>query len=493
MKTLLLFLAGLASLLSFAQDGSLDTSFGDGGIVVTDIDNSFDLVLNAVEQADRKLVVSGITSPDSNNFYPYLLRYMPDGLIDTAFGTDGIVISSNGTGFYDYKYLFIDNQQHIIAAGPKAQSSIFVIAKYLDNGDLDNTFGNSGILTIPNGNYAAMTLLDDGSMMLLKFSGSDEITINHYLSNGDLDTNFGVNGAASSNFSGGIFMSGEFKIDGENNFYLVGTRDNNANADIILMKFQPNGYLDANFGNNGMVTKNIDALNPMNFSSASIDFTNDNKIVIAGSCGACVDLFEPVMQPYFIRYQNDGMPDPDFGNDGTVLLPVSGFSISQLFVQENQRMIVSGKLLDCFEGSIYVVSRYFEGGYIDNSFNGASLGFDHYKTIMQADGKIVSVGNTFWYDGMEDIVLLRHNNSTLLLPEFEDQKLTIYPNPSNGIFTIEREVFPETTVYQITDITGKIIASGELADKQSQINLSTAQSGIYFLRTSNSVFRLLKN
>jgi len=276
-------------------------------------------------------------------------------------------------------------------------------------------------------------------------------------------------------------------------FFLLGTRDNNANADIILMKFQPSGYLDSNVGNNGVVTKNIDALNPMNFSSASLDFTPDGKPVIAGSCGACVDLFEPVMQPFFIRYLNDGSPDSSFGNNGTILLPVSGFSISQLFVQENQSMIVSGRLLDCFEGSIYVVNRYFEGGFIDNSFNGASLEFDYYQTILQQDGKILSVGNTYWYDGQEDIVLLRHNNNPLSVPEFQNQIATIYPNPSNGIFTLNYELFSEKIPYQISDITGKVIATGELTEKQSQLDLSSAQNGVYFLKTNNRVFKLLKD
>ena len=493
MKTLLLFLLGIASLVTFGQDGSLDTSFGDGGIVETDLNNSHDLVLNVVEQVDHKLIVSGVMTPDTNNYYPYLIRYMPDGILDTSFGTNGIVISGNGNGFYDYKYLFIDNLQNIIAAGPQGQSSTFVIAKYLDNGGLDNTFGNSGILAIPNGNYAAMTLLDDGSMLLLKFSGSDEIIINRYFSNGELDTNFGLNGAATSSFSGGLFTSREFKTDAENNLYFVGTRDNNANADIILMKFQPNGYLDANFGNNGMVTKNIDALNPMNFSTASLDFTNDNKIVIAGSCGACVDLFDPVMQPYFLRYLNDGSPDPDFGNNGTLLLPISGFRILQLMIQENQRMIVSGTYPDCFEGSSYGIHRYFQGGTEDNSFLGGGLEFEYYKSILQEDGKIVSLGNTYWFNGMEDIILLRHNNNPLSTPEFRNQITTIYPNPSNGIFTIENNFSSRKEPYQITDITGKIMATGELNEKQSQLDFSAVQNGVYFLKTNNGVFKLLKN
>jgi hypothetical protein len=60
------------------------------------------------------------------------------------------------------------------------------------------------------------------------------------------------------------------------------------------------------------------------------------------------------------------------------------------------------------------------------------------------------------------------------------------------MFTIERG-FSEMDTYQITDITGKIISQGELAEKQTQINFSAAQSGVYFLKTSHGIFRLLKN
>ncbi len=493
MKIFFIFLVGILSSLSSAQDGSLDTSFGNGGIVVTDLENSQDLGFSVVQQADQKLIVTGTTTTNSSNYYPYLIRYMTDGTVDTTFGVNGKIFTDYGAGFNAYKYLFVDNQQKIIGAGIIGNNSNFIVAKYLENGDLDNDFAINGVLTITNGNYAGMALLDDGSFLLLKFSGNNEITINHYLSNGQLDAGFGTNGAAVSSFSGSGFTGREIKIDGENNIYFLGTRDNAANSDIILMRFLPDGYLDNSFGNNGMTSKNIDALNPMNFSSASLDFTNDNKIVIAGSCGACVDLFNPIYQPYFIRYTNDGTPDTNFGTNGTILLPVSDFIIGQLLIQENQRMVVSGYYPDCFEGSLYGVKRYISNGTIDNSFNGPALEFENYKTILQDDGKIVSVGNTFWYNGLEDIFLLRLNNDPLSLPEFKGNKFTIYPNPSNGIFTIERSFFSKKDGFQVTDTTGKIIALGELTNKQSQINLSSAQSGMYFLKTSNSIFRLLKN
>src|SRR5690554_8228447 len=494
MRKVVLFLMGVLSLSIFAQDGSMDGSFGDDGIVITDLNDSHDFGLSVVQQADQKLVVSGTTSPNQNHFYPYLIRYMLDGSVDMTFGTNGKMIADHGSGYNGYDYLFVDNQQNIVAAGNMNLSTEyqFKVAKYTENGDLDTTFGDNGVLTISHG-YSAMTLLDDGSMLLLRFSGNNEISINRYLSNGVLDTNFGVDGTAISNFDGDSFAGREIKVDTDNNIYFVGTRDNAMNADIILMKFMSSGYLDTSFGNNDIASKNIDAMNPMNSSSASIDFTNDNKIVVAGSCGACVDEFNPVLRPYFLKYLNNGEPDISFGNNGTVLLPISGFHISQLLLQENQRMLVTGRILDCFEGSVYAVRRYRADGFEDNSFRGEGASFEYYKSVLQEDGKIVSVGNTHWYDGQEDIELVRHNNTTLSLLELEVQKVIIYPNPSSGVFMIEHDFYSEREAYQITDSMGRMIAKGALGDAQTQVNLNGVASGVYFLKTSKNTFRLLKN
>src|SRR5690554_590114 len=494
MRKVVLFLMGVLSLSIFAQDGSMDGSFGDDGIVITDLNDSHDFGLSVVQQADQKLVVFGTTSPNQNHFYPYLIRYMLDGSVDMTFGTNGKVIADHGSGYNGYDYLFVDNQQNIVAAGNMNLSTEyqFKVAKYTENGDLDTTFGDNDVLTISHG-YSAMTLLDDGSMLLLRFSGNNEISINRYLSNGVLDTNFGIDGTAISNFDGDSFAGREMKVDTDNNIYFVGTRDNAMNADIILMKFMSNGYLDISFGNNGIASKNIDAMNPMNSSSASIDFTNDNKIVVAGSCGACVDESQSIRQPYFLKYNSNGLPDINFGDNGTILLPISGFEISKLLLQANQRLVVAGHIQDCFEGSSYIIRRYHADGFQDNSFIGSSVSFEHHKSILQEDGKIVSIGNTHWYDGVEDIVVLRHNNTVLSLPDFALQKAVVYPNPSSGIFIIEHNANFKNEPYQITDSMGRIIAKGALGDTQTQVNLNGVASGVYFMKTFKNSFRLLKN
>ncbi len=191
-----------------------------------------------------------------------------------------------------------------------------------------------------------------------------------------------------------------------------------------------------------------------------------------------------------IKLFSNATLDQNFGNGGKI----DGFAGS--YVQNNGRIILTSNFYD-FEGGITLAySRFFPNGNLDSSFqfnsNYAELGSAGFLPLNS--GKFLIIGTDIWYNGPPiNIILQRFNNSPLSTPEFQNQKTTIYPNPSNGIFTIEREIFSEATVYQITDITGKTIATGELGDKQTQIDLSAAQSGVYFLRTSNGVFRLFKN
>lgn len=497
MKTLLLFLAMLVSVFSVAQDGGMDTSFGNEGVVITDIDDSTDLGLAVVQQDDGKLVISGITSSDNgNSFLPYVVRYLPDGSLDNSFGDGGTLIGDFAEGYTHAMNVFIDELQNIIVAGIfiESQAYHYKVARYDANGFLDTSFGTNGLFTVPSGYESKMTMLSDDSFLFVKFKNNDEISVFHYLENGTLNLDFGVNGIATSAFTGGQFKLEGVKADANGNIFVLGRRDITLAADIILMQFQPDGYLNTSFGNNGMAIKTIDAMNPMNSSSAGFDFTDDGKIVIAGSSGACLNESHSIRQPFFLKYESDGLPDNSFGVNGTVLLPISNFEISQLLIQTNQKMMAVGHAQDCFEGSSYIIRRYYLDGNIDYSFSGgAPMELEYSTSIFQNDGKIVSIGSTPWYTGNEDIVVFRLNNNPLSVPQFEDQVVKVYPNPSKGIFTVEREFPLANNSYQITDVVGKIIANGELYNQQTQIDLSSFQSGMYFLKTGNEVIRLLRN
>jgi hypothetical protein len=62
---------------------------------------------------------------------------------------------------------------------------------------------------------------------------------------------------------------------------------------------------------------------------------------------------------------------------------------------------------------------------------------------------------------------------------------TIYPNPSNGNFTISFEDYAEPIDFEITDITGRAVYNGIITSQNTEVNLSGCSKGMYFVRSSD--------
>ena len=86
--------------------------------------------------------------------------------------------------------------------------------------------------------------------------------------------------------------------------------------------------------------------------------------------------------------------------------------------------------------------------------------------------------------------------------ENKHSDLLIYPNPTNGELRITNYELRITnyelriTNYElrITDITGKIVFTQKLQeDTEYNIDISHLQSGMYFLKVDNQVFKIIKN
>src|SRR5687767_14705361 len=84
---------GVVSVL--AADGSLDPTFGSGGIVTTDFGSGADQGYAVALQPDGKIVVAGMSLGAINTDFA-LARYNSDGSLDTTFDTDGMVMTDLG-------------------------------------------------------------------------------------------------------------------------------------------------------------------------------------------------------------------------------------------------------------------------------------------------------------------------------------------------------------------------------------------------------------
>lgn len=495
MRILLFYLATFATLSAMSQDGGLDTSFGDYGTVQTDINGETDLAYSIVQQTDGKLLMAGMTTIQGEAF-PSIVRYRLDGTLDSSFGNNAVAVF-NRPDYQNEYYSTILNQNDgkILVGGAFYINSTYQYAvhRFLPNGSIDTDFGNNGELIIfPNSRQGNLKLLQDGSFLAggrITDNGIFHVALKKYLPNGTLDTSFGNNGVVLTSVGSEASSSREIALTHDNKIVVLADSRSNNTASHVLLRYLSNGGLDTSFGNNGIV----DLTNDEGFKYYHIAVYNDGKVAVTSS------LFDGQLERYstlITRYLSNGDLDTSFGNNGNINPDGYTLLINKIEVQENQRLLVYGELSDLFEGGgPFFMRRYYTTGHLDTGFQFNTPSYAYFVTdmLIQQDGKIVCLAHTPWYDGQEDIIMERHLNNTLSIPEFETQNAIIYPNPSTGIFIFKHGFHSENEAYQITDITGKIIFYGNLENEKTQLDLSLVQSGVYFLKTNVGVFRLMKN
>jgi uncharacterized delta-60 repeat protein len=131
----------------YTADGKLDPSFGAGGKVITDVASGGAIahVSGLALQPDRKLVVSGNAEGSIT-----LIRYTAGGDLDSSFGRGGVVITDLGPGRQaQAQAVAIQRDGKIVAAG--SSSGDFALVRYTDGGSLDSSFGAGGTTTTPFG------------------------------------------------------------------------------------------------------------------------------------------------------------------------------------------------------------------------------------------------------------------------------------------------------------------------------------------------------
>src|SRR5215218_1763856 len=129
-----------------AGDGDLDPTFGTSGKVTTDFYNRTDLGQALAIQPDGKIVVVG-QSGLNGVFHSALARYNTDGTLDTTFGDGGkVLVTLNAAGDLLTSVAILTDGK-IVAAGALNQNNSnvgFLVARFNSDGSLDTTFGSGG-------------------------------------------------------------------------------------------------------------------------------------------------------------------------------------------------------------------------------------------------------------------------------------------------------------------------------------------------------------
>ncbi|MCU1327756.1 MAG: hypothetical protein JWN34_3126 [Bryobacterales bacterium] len=193
----------------YNADGSLDSTFGNAGVVVTNIRG--DEAANAVvAEPGGKIIVAGQGfGPTSLRPDFMLVRYQPDGTLDFSFGSGGVVYTDFGGRRDSVVDLLIQPDGKIVAGGLGGANRLnvpddFVLARYLPSGSLDASFNNGGMVRTTIHEWSSMTALDlqvDGKIVAVGRSFNlafpmtvDDAVVVQYRADGTVDRNFGVDG-----------------------------------------------------------------------------------------------------------------------------------------------------------------------------------------------------------------------------------------------------------------------------------------------------------
>ena len=331
------------ALVRYNTDGSLDNSFGTGGKVITAVGNADDGANAVILQPDGKIIAAGV----SGSFASYdfaLVRYTTNGTLDSSFGTGGKVITPIGSGNDEARAVVLQSDGKIVAVGLSGNfpNIDFALVRYNTNGTLDTSFGTGGkVLTsigAADDEAHSVIIQTDGKIVAAGFgntatSGTDFALV-RYNTDGSLDNSFGTGGKVTTPIGfGGDIRKIALQADGK--IVAAGYTSTGPTFDVALVRYNPNGTLDVGFGTNGKVITAIGSSDEI--ANAVLIQPNGKIIAVGWSDQSTIDFA-------LVRYNSNGTPDNSFGTNGIVLTPIGnstdfGFAAA---LQTDGKIVVTG-------------------------------------------------------------------------------------------------------------------------------------------------------
>jgi uncharacterized delta-60 repeat protein len=238
-------------LARYTTKGALDSTFDGDGTVTTDFGGRSDGADDVAIQADGKIVAAGSGFPAQVRPLDFALaRYNRDGTLDTTFGDGGKVLTTFEPDSIDgANAVVIQPDGKIVAAGStrRGPTREFAVARYLPNGSLDVSFDGDGLAVTPisSGIIFDLALQPDGKLVAAGWSnpGGFDIAMARYNVDGSLDTSFEGDGMVvvtlfrpAATYANHVLVQRDGKI-------LTGGAG--------LARFNPDGTVDRAFGNGG--------------------------------------------------------------------------------------------------------------------------------------------------------------------------------------------------------------------------------------------------
>jgi len=403
----------------FAASGDLDTTFNGNGLATNPMiplePDRLDIGQKVAIQPDESIVIAGNSNqPDIASYDFAVTRYTKDGVLDTSFDNDGLLITEFGGVVEAYDVAIQPADSKIIVAGKKCinggTNCDVVLTRYNPDGSLDNTFSNDGkqktdFNSRDNGTLGGIAIQSNGRIVVAGYmwnGGDYDFAVYRYLANGNLDKTFSGDGRVNIGIAAGRQdFASDVAIQSDGKIVVAGYtgKPNFKKNKFAVVRLNSNGTLDKTFSGDGKLTTSFGA----DDYALGIALQPNGRIVVAGYS------YDGLLNYMALtRYKSNGALDTSFNVTGKLkfsVVPGLDSQAKDVVVQSDEKIVVAGETNNISNYDFAVV-RLNSGGDFDTSFSGDGIatvdfGADDYGRglAVQPDGSYVVAG--FINDGTQ--------------------------------------------------------------------------------------------
>jgi uncharacterized delta-60 repeat protein len=430
---------------------------GISTVVITAINGDTNARAKAVAiQSDGKIVAVGYSYDGTKNVFA-LARYINDGVtdgtLDGSFGTGGIVTTPIGTVDAQAQALAVQSDGKLVVAGFAffGGQYRFALARYDDtDGSLDASFNPcpvmptepcDGIVTTAidtvDDRAFAVAIQSDDKIVVAGYSNEDtgtgiqsRLVVVRYKADGTLDDTFDSDGIAifdastyvsSSDPTAMIFSAGAFALAIQSDQKLVAAgfaymslTDGNQmrrQDEFLLVRYNPDGSPDSTLNGGDLLNASgavTTAIGKVNDDVNALAVDENGKLVAAGSSYDTQGTFGVV------RYNSDGTLDTTFNGTGKVTTAIdTNASVSAVAIQTDGKLVVAGRGYNNTYGK-FAIARYNTDGHLDGTFGSSgkvstaiTYGAEAFGLAIQ-DGKPIAAGYSQAQQEPEKFTLVRY-------------------------------------------------------------------------------------
>jgi uncharacterized delta-60 repeat protein len=310
------------------SDGSLDRLLAEAMLGQAVI---YDFAL----QPDGKVVAAGVFRGTTSE-YGVVFRLLPDGTLDKAFGTDGLVrLTGSEYAMTDLESVALDQEGRIAVAGRRGPGT--AVVRLLPSGALDTSFGGSGgfgptfigareLVAVRGGGYRLLV------SQVVEAGKPPRCRVQALTAGGQVDTGYGDGGLSQVDAIPAGWCTA-IATDASGRLIVGGVSDDGKRITAWVTRLLDNGAADPSFDARHVAASMQDLTDLAVAADGRIVITGQDQ---AGLSGVLVS-----------RLQADGRLDELFGRGGTsrVALPTSwpdNFHVEDLQLQGDGSIVVGG-------------------------------------------------------------------------------------------------------------------------------------------------------